>query len=70
MTDLSSLDNVHRVDYHFALCCEMCLFSMREAEKEFLEVRFQACEVVLDGLQPQTLKSDIELTTMSYQLVI
>jgi len=46
-----------------------CLFSIRDAEKEFLEVPFQARQIVLDGIQPQTLKSDIELTAMSYQLV-
>jgi len=40
---------------------------MREARNEFLKVRFQAREVVLDGVQPQTLKTDIELTTTCYQ---
>ena len=51
-------------------CCKAAVFcSMREAQKEFLRVPFQAREVVLDGIQPQSLKSDLELTTMSYQSV-
>jgi len=40
---------------------------MREAKKEFLNMRYQAVEVVLDGIQPQTLKSNVELSEMSYQ---
>ena len=51
-------------------CIAVLVFCrMREALKEFLKVPFQAREVVLDGIQPQSLKTDIALTEMSYQSV-
>jgi len=42
---------------------------MREAQSDFLEVPFQAREVVLHGVQPQSFKTDIELRPVGYQSV-
>ena len=71
ISDVCNTDSVHKRGYCLALCCEMwCLFSIREADKDFQNMPFQAHEVVLYGVQPQTLKSNIELTAMSFRLVI